>query len=294
MAKFNLNDYETVEERLKKFWKDNPKGRINTDVVSTGTDGTWVIVKAELFKQADDTFPVATGLAQEYKGQGGFANNEAWMENAETSAIGRACANWMYQGNKKARPSREEMSKSIKNEVEVEKKPVVKPTKEEQEAMNKVVDEMVAEPKTSTGSVGNQLNTLLTAMIPNEALRKTIKSNAYGELVDNGVASEDVEMWTKSNIDTFMTRAEDMYKKVTDENNEDRDIIEEVFGEVVTSVVPTCPECNSPDWIEDNREKKASDPKFSKIPSWSCSTYGTNNGCGWTAWGDTDCPPEWL
>jgi len=293
MAKFNLDNYETVEERLKKFWTDYPNGRVETEVVHITDDGTCVTIKSAIYKDINDTHPVATGIAQETKGQGGFANADAWMENCETSSLGRSLSNWMYQGANKPRPSREEMSKSA-SKVEVEKKPVVEPTKEQEEAMNKVIDEMVSEPKSSTGKVGNQINTLLTAMIPNESLRKTIKSNAYGELVDNGIASPDVEMWTKSNIDTFLTRAEDMYKKVTDESNKDKDIIEEVFGEVTTSVVRTCPECNSPDWIEDNREKKASDERFAKIPSWSCSTYQNNNGCGWTAWGDTDCPSEWL
>ena len=295
MAKFNLDNYETVEERLKKFWTDYPNGRVETEVVHITDDGTCVTIKSAIYKDINDTHPVATGIAQETKGQGGFANADAWMENCETSSLGRSLSNWMYQGANKPRPSREEMSKSAPK-VEVEKKPVTKPTKEEQAAMNKVVDEMVAEPK--VGNVGNQINTLLTAMISDEEVRKTVKTKAYKELVDNGIASPDVEMWTKSNIDVFMTRAEDMFNAMGIDNEiaqtTDKDLVEEVFGEVVTSVVPTCPECNSPDWIEDNREKKASDPKFSKIPSWSCSTYGTNNGCGWTAWGDTDCPPEWL
>lgn len=293
MPKFNLDNYETVEDRLKKFWNDYPNGRVETEVVHITDNGECVTIKSAIYKDMNDTHPVATGIAQETKGQGGFANADAWMENCETSSLGRSLANWMYQGTDKARPSREEMSKSVPK-VEVEKKPVVKPSKEEQEAMNKVVDEMVSEPKTSTGNVANQLNTLLTAMIPNESLRKTIKSNAYGELVDNGVASPDVEMWTQKNIDVFMIRAEDMYKKVTDESNEDKDIIEEVFGEVVEKTVRACPECGETEWIEDNREKKASDEKFAKIPSWSCSTYQNNNGCGWTAWNDTDCPAEWL
>jgi len=293
MAKFNLDNYETVEDRLKVFWKENPNGCITTDVVHITDDGSCVTIKAYI--QDNNGNLVATGIAQETKGQGGFANTDAWVENCETSAIGRGLANWKYQGSKSPRPSREEMSKSAPK-VEVEKKPVAKPTKEEQAAMNKVVDEMVAEPK--VGNVGNQINTLLTAMISDEEVRKTVKTKAYKELVDNGIASPDVEMWTKSNIDVFMTRAEDMFNAMGIDNEiaqtTDKDLVEEVFGEVVTSVVPTCPECNSPDWIEDNREKKVSDPKFSKIPSWSCSTYGTNNGCGWTAWGDTDCPPEWL
>ena len=295
MPKFNLDNYETVEDRLKQYWKDNPQGRISTDVVHITDDGSCVTIKAEIFVWHEDVglYCVATGIAQETKGQGGFANADAWMENCETSAIGRALANWKYQGSNKPRHSRQEMSK-----VQVEKKPVKKPTKQEQDAMNKVVDEMVAEPKNVNGNVGNQINTLLQAMISDEEVRKTVKSKAYKELVDNGIASPDVDMWTKSNIDTFMTRAEDMFNAMGIDNEiaqtTDKDIVEEVFGEVATSVVPTCPDCNSPDWIEDNREKKASDPKFSKIPSWSCSTYGTNQGCGWTAWGDTDCPKEWL
>lgn len=293
MAKFNLDNYETVEERLKKFWKDYPNGRVETEVVHITEDGTCVTIKSAIYKDMNDTHPVATGIAQETKGQGGFANADAWMENCETSSLGRSLSNWMYQGANKPRPSREEMSK-----VQVEKKPVKKPTKQEQDAMNKIVDEMVAEPKTATGDVGKQLNQLLEAMIPDESLRQTIKGNAYNELVNNGLADKDIKSWTKENMDVFMTRAEDMFTAMGIDNEiaqtTDKEIVEEVFGEVTASVVRTCPECNSPDWIEDNREKKASDERFAKIPSWSCSTYQGNNGCGWTAWGDTDCPTEWL
>jgi hypothetical protein len=109
---FNLDSYETVEDRLKKFWADNPNGRIETHVAKINDEGTMVIVKALVYKDFDDEKPVSTGYAQEYKGQGGFANKEASLENCETSAIGRALANWKYQGSDKARPTREEMSKS--------------------------------------------------------------------------------------------------------------------------------------------------------------------------------------
>ena len=146
MAKFNLDNYELVEDRLKKFWKDNPNGRINTDVVRSSDDGTMVIVKAELYIDKDAPNPESSGLAQETKGLGGFANKEAWLENCESSAIGRALANWKYQGNKKPRPTQEEMKKV----VEVESVPVVKPSKEEQKKMEDVVNEMVAEPKEPT------------------------------------------------------------------------------------------------------------------------------------------------
>ena len=228
MPKFNLDNYETVEDRLKKYWEDNPQGRISTDVVHITDDGSCVTIKAEIFVWHEDVglYCVATGIAQETKGQGGFANADAWMENCETSAIGRALANWKYQGSTKPRPSREEMSK-----VQVDKKPVKKPTKQEQENMNKVVDEMV-KPTNTTGDVGKQLNQLLEAMIPDEALRQTIKQNAYKELVNNGIADKDIKSWTNENMDVFMTRAEDMLKVLDNNTTDTVDLVEEVFGDV--------------------------------------------------------------
>lgn len=290
MAKFNLENYETVEERLKKFWSDYPNGRVHTEVVHITDDGTCVTIKSSIYKDINDVNPVATGIAQETKGQGGFANADAWMENCETSSLGRALSNWMYQGANKPRPSREEMSK-----VQVEKKPVVKPTAAETKAMEEVVNSWLPEEDTK---VADQLNTMLTAMISDKDTRESIKKKVYAELVSNELASKDINSWTNDTIDVFMTRAEDMFTALGIDNeiaqSVDTDIVSEVFGTVTEKVERRCPECNSSDWIEDNREKKASDTRFAKIPSWSCSTYQNNNGCGWTAWGDTDCPPEWL
>lgn len=111
MAQFNLNDYETVEVRIKKFYKDNPNGRIITQNLTTEQDravSTWV-VQAVIFLDADpQSPPKSTGLAFEVDGQG-MANKTSALENAETSAIGRALANAGYSGNK--RTSREEMEK---------------------------------------------------------------------------------------------------------------------------------------------------------------------------------------
>ena len=109
MAKFNLDNYETVEDRLKKYWDENPYGKIETEVVHITDDGSCVTIKASVYIHAmtdvgDHTLILkTTGIAQETKGQGGFANADAWMENCETSAIGRALANWKYQGSTKPR-----------------------------------------------------------------------------------------------------------------------------------------------------------------------------------------------
>ena len=219
MAKFNLDNYETGEDRLKKFWKDFPKGRIDSNVVHITDDGTCVTIRTEIYKDIQDTKPVTTGIAQETKGQGGFANADAWMENCETSSIGRALANWNYQGSTKPRPSREEMSK-----VQVEKVPVKKPTKEEQTAMEKVVDKMIEEP---AKNVGEQLNKILEGMIEDESTRNKIKTDVYYELVENKLADNDINKWTDKNMDVFLTRVEDMLEK-----EKSKSPIEDVFGDV--------------------------------------------------------------
>jgi hypothetical protein len=111
MAHFNLNDYETVEERIKRFYKDNPDGRIITENQTTLQDrqvGTWVVYAAVYLTNDREALARATGLAFEVDGQG-MANKTSALENAETSAIGRALANAGYSGNKRA--SREEMAK---------------------------------------------------------------------------------------------------------------------------------------------------------------------------------------
>ena len=121
MASFNLADYETVEERIRRFYTDNPEGRIITKNQTKASDrekGIW-IVKAEIWlpiqgeSRFDDAFLKSTGLAFEIDGQG-MANKTSALENAETSAIGRALANAGYSGNK--RTSREEMQKVARAE----------------------------------------------------------------------------------------------------------------------------------------------------------------------------------
>jgi hypothetical protein len=104
---FNLEDYETVEERLAKFWKEHPDGRISTEVIEHTLQR--FIVKASIYRTEVDAHPWTTGFAEETVSTRGV-NSTSALENCETSAIGRALANANYAAKGK-RPSREEMAK---------------------------------------------------------------------------------------------------------------------------------------------------------------------------------------
>lgn len=106
---FNLADYETVEERLIKFWKDYPDGRIETELIEASA--TRFIVKAAIYRTEVDIKAWTTGLAYELVSDRGV-NSTSALENGETSAIGRALANANYAAKGK-RASREEMTKVV-------------------------------------------------------------------------------------------------------------------------------------------------------------------------------------
>ena len=111
---FNLQDYETVEERLEKFWKEHPDGRIETELLES--NGTRFIVLARIFRTEADARYWTSGLAYENISERGV-NSTSALENCETSAIGRALANAGYAAKGK-RPSREEMSKAARGGFE--------------------------------------------------------------------------------------------------------------------------------------------------------------------------------
>ena len=106
---FDLSQYETVEERLEKWWKENEDGSIQTELVNrpNGNPDEFVFV-ARLYRTTADAVPVATGWASEIRTGSSF--NKFACELAESSAIGRALANYIYS-KKGARPSRTEMER---------------------------------------------------------------------------------------------------------------------------------------------------------------------------------------
>jgi hypothetical protein len=102
-----------VEQRLAKFWAQYPNGRVATSIYFY--DDNKVVFRAEVYRDAGDTHPVATGYAEELR-DASPVNRTSHVENAETSAIGRALANFVFQSKTAPRPSREEMEKVARAE----------------------------------------------------------------------------------------------------------------------------------------------------------------------------------
>ena len=110
MPRFNLDNYDEVKDRIPLFYKAFPKGRIYTEVINE--DNTGVTIRASLFADAEEQkmgTPLVTGIAREFPG----GHIDKYTENCETSAIGRAIANFNLLGKKGKKnrtfPSREEM-----------------------------------------------------------------------------------------------------------------------------------------------------------------------------------------
>ena len=114
---FNLEDYEPVEVRLEKFWKEYPDGRVYTQLLESSQHR--FIVFSAVYRTFADEHPWATGLASETISERGMLSTSA-LEVCETSSLGRALANAGYatkaKGSNGKRPSREEMMSVAKEE----------------------------------------------------------------------------------------------------------------------------------------------------------------------------------
>ena len=102
---FDLQNYETVEERLVRWHAAYPDSQIITIMVHY--DAKTVVFRAEGLV---DGRIIACGHAEEVLGSSPV-NKTSFVENCETSAIGRMIGNSPIGTKPGARPSRQEMAK---------------------------------------------------------------------------------------------------------------------------------------------------------------------------------------
>ena len=112
---FNLEDYETVAQRVIRFQKLHLGGRIVTEVVKLDPERAEVLAKASVYREHEDTEPAgvdyAFGIASTYP----TSMRKFYVEDTITSAVGRALS-LVLETNQK--PTREDMQK-VKQHEEV-------------------------------------------------------------------------------------------------------------------------------------------------------------------------------
>ena len=79
-------EYAEVNQRILAFWSLFPNGRIECEILSD--TGTRIDMEARTYRTEDATHPATVAHAFEVKG--GAINSTSYVENCETSAVGRA------------------------------------------------------------------------------------------------------------------------------------------------------------------------------------------------------------
>jgi hypothetical protein len=107
-----FQDYVTVAERIEKFYERYPEGRLITHIVEHDAERGFILMRAEVYRNAEDALPAATGHAYELKTEG-YVQRTSYIEVCETSAIGRALAMAGFEV-RRGIASREEMEKAAR------------------------------------------------------------------------------------------------------------------------------------------------------------------------------------
>lgn len=103
-------DYVEVNQRVNAFRQLMPNGRIDTNIFHL--DGGICVIKATVYD--DDGNLLASGIAEE-KESSSFINKTSYVENCETSAVGRALG-FLGIGIDGSICSAEELTNAINNQ----------------------------------------------------------------------------------------------------------------------------------------------------------------------------------
>jgi hypothetical protein len=77
-----IQDYVTVAERIEAFYRKFPEGRIITHIVEHDAERGFILIRAEIYRNADDALPAATGHAYELKTEG-YVQRTSYIEVGE-------------------------------------------------------------------------------------------------------------------------------------------------------------------------------------------------------------------
>lgn len=142
---FNLDNYETVASRLDRWLTKYesaevviPRTRVETELVHYSDNRC--VFKASIYV---DNILISTGWAEETRGEG-MVNKTSHLENAESSAVGRALANAGLAGSDPSkRPSREEMQK-VERMSQPAQRPAPQPAPQQDMSPKQVAENVAA------------------------------------------------------------------------------------------------------------------------------------------------------
>jgi hypothetical protein len=127
---FDLENYNTVAERMAEFFAKYPEGSLRADCNLTQVGDRWAaVVKATAMRHPEDKAP-GNGHAIEYIPGSTSFTRDSELQNAETAAWGRAIIAVGAADTKKGIASREE--------VRNRQHPVAAPNQEGQDALLRV------------------------------------------------------------------------------------------------------------------------------------------------------------
>lgn len=105
---FNLQDYEDVAARIKRFRETYDSGRIVIDVITHNAEKGQILVEASVYRYAEDTLPAAVDCAFGDASTFNANMRKFYVEDTATSAIGRAIG--LLLGTDK-RPTKQDMGR---------------------------------------------------------------------------------------------------------------------------------------------------------------------------------------
>lgn len=200
MSRFDLSNYETVESRLAKFWEQYPNGRVHTEIYYY--DDNRVVFRAALYKDMADALPVATGFAEEIR-DASPVNRTSFVENAETSAIGRAASNFTFQSKSAPRPSREEMQKVARHEQSAPT--TTHPTQRTREQMIADANNKSAELKQASTVTSIQITEAQLKLLQKLCRERSVDATEFAaETLAQDVS--DIKMLTKRDASTVINK----------------------------------------------------------------------------------------
>lgn len=105
---WNLENYEDVNARIKRFRAEFPTGRLEAFIEDIDIKAGFILVKALAYRTYEDEKPAATDYAFEVR-DASKINANWWVENAVTSAYGRVIGCLTPSD---ARPTRQDMQRA--------------------------------------------------------------------------------------------------------------------------------------------------------------------------------------